>query len=123
MPKIVSFFNSQAELGRAIEELARVNLGDIQTEVIDNLEARADQFMGAPTTAVDPAVVTPAPVIITTSHKDHLIDKIGVDEAEADFLANGLQGGASLLVVEAEEKHLGQVVEILREHQGRLFEK
>jgi len=122
MPKIVGLFNSQEELGLAIEELAQADLDDIETEVIDNLEDQANQFVGAPTTSVNPAVITPAPVIITTSHKDNLIDRIGVDEEEADFLAQGLQGGASLLVVEVEEKHLGKAAEILRQHQGQLFE-
>lgn len=122
MPKIVSLFNSQEELGLAIEELAQADLGDIETEVIDNLEDQANQFLGAPTTSVNPAVITPAPVIITTSHKDNLIDRIGVDEEEADFLAQGLRSGASLLVVEVEEKYLGKATEILRQHQGQLFE-
>jgi len=122
MPKIVSLFNSQEELGLAIEELAQADLGDIETEVIDNLEDQANQFLGAPTTSVNPAVITPTPVIITTSHKDNLIDRIGVDEEEADFLAQGLKSGASLLVVEVEEKYLGKATEILRQHQGQLFE-
>jgi hypothetical protein len=122
MPKIVGLFNSQEELGLAIEELAQADLGDIETEVIDNLEDQANQFVGAPTTSVNPAVITPAPVIITTSHKDNLIDRIGVDEEEADFLAQGLKSGASLLVVEVEEKYLGKATEILRQHQGQLFE-
>ena len=122
MPKIVGLFNSQEELGLAIEELAQADLGDIETEVIDNLEDQANQFLGAPTTSVNPAVITPAPVIITTSHTDNLIDRIGVDEEEADFLAQGLKSGASLLVVEVEEKYLGKATEILRQHQGQLFE-
>jgi hypothetical protein len=123
MHKIVGLFNSQEELGLAIEELARTDLGDIQTEVIDNLGDQANHFLGAPTTSVNPAVITPAPVIITTSHRDNLIDQVGVDEAEADFPANGLQGGASLLVVEVEEKYLDAAVGIIRKHEGQLFEK
>lgn len=123
MHKIVSLFDSQEELGLAIEELARANLPDLQTEVIDNLEDSTNQFIGAPVTSVNPSVVTPTPVVINTSHKDNLIDRLGIDEAEADFLVHGLHGSASLLVVEIDEKYLGKVLEILHEHEGQIFEK
>ena len=123
MRKIVSLFSSQEELGLAIEELAKTDLGDIETEVIDNLEDSANQIVGAPLTSVNPSVVNPTPVVVTTSHQDSLMDRLGIENDEAAFLAHGLQHGGSLLVVEVEDEHLGQTVEILRKHEGRLFEK
>lgn len=123
MHKVVSLFSSQEELGLAIEELAKVNLGDIETEVIDNLEDSVNQTVGTPVTSVNPSVVSPTPVVIETSHQDNLIDRLDIDQDEADFLAHGLQHGGSLLVVEVEDDYLGQTLEILRKHEGRLFEK
>lgn len=123
MHKVVALFSSQEELGLAIEELAKANLGDIQTEVIDSAEEGHNAAMGSPVTSVNPSVITPTPAIIATSAKDNLMDRLDIDEAEADFLAHGLQHSSSLLVAEVAEEYLGKTLEILRQHQGRLFEK
>jgi hypothetical protein len=123
MQKIVSLFDSQEELGLAIEELAQANLADLQTEVIDNLEDSTNQFIGAPVTSVNPSVVAPTPIVINTNHKDYLIDKLGVDESEAEFLAHSFHGGASLLMIEVDKKYLDKVLEILEKHGGQIFEE
>ena len=121
MHKLVALF-SQADLELAIEELAKTGL-DAKTEVIDTVADSVNETVGTLSNSVNPSLVLPTPVVSTKSQVDNLTDKLDIDEDEAEFLAHGLQHGASLLVAEVNEEHLGRTLEILRSHQGRLFEK
>ena len=123
MHKVVTLFSSQEGLGLAIKELAKANLGNIETEVIDNLEDSLNQTVGVPVTSVNPSIISPTPAVVSASHQNNLMDRLDIDKDEADFLAHGLQYGGSLLVAEVEDDYLGQTLEILRKHEGRLFEK
>ena len=122
MHKVVALFSSEGDLELAIQALAEAGLG-AKTEVIDAVADSVNETVGTLSNSVNPSLVLPTPVVSTPSQVDNLTDKLDVDEDEAEFLAHGLQHGGSLLIAEVDDEHLGPTLEILRSHQGRLFEK
>lgn len=122
MHKIACLFSSPQELEAAIQAIAQADLGDVDTEVIDNVEDQGTQILGAPVTNVNPSVQTPAPALLGANNKDYIMDRLDIDEDEGEFLARGLEHGATIYLVEVDDEHRSQALAILREHNANIFE-
>lgn len=119
MAKVISLFESQADVTRALDTLYSGDYGNIQIEVIEN----AGELESGATGVVAPAVNYNTGVTGGIGIPARLDDVDFASDEEAAWFAEGVRGGSVLVVADVSDESASAVKEVLRNHGGRTYEK
>ena len=119
MARIISFFQSQEEATRAVDDLYSGDYEGIETEVIENASEIDFGAEGIVAPATNASTGVAGAIGIPTRLEDIDFD----DEKEAAWFAEGVRGGGVLVMAEVDDEDATAVEQVLRNHGGRTFEK
>lgn len=119
MTTIRAIINETDSADRTVEQLSALNIADLEWEIFQPQVDHERIVPGVPAgtyLATGGTIMTPAAVpIVADLPEENVLEDAGVSDEEAEYYAESMEHGATVIVIDVPSVHADRVRQVLKE--------